>query len=398
MIAHLLKLVWNRKRTNLLIVAEILLSFVVVFAVAATGLYLFDCYRDPLGFDYRDVWQVEVSRNTGRDWEPWPAEHAATFGRLLTTLESMEGVIAAAGATTAPYMDSATITSWPYDKRKIDSELALVTPRFMEVLDLELVSGRWLREEDAALDWIPIVVDEDLARELTGEEDPVGKRVTDKPEDSDLRVVGVVREFRRGGEFEERGTYMFEPADLESEGSLPLQTLLVRVEPGTDAGFEEPMLKALQSVARGWSFSVKQLEGVRESSMKMQLVPLAAMGLIAFFLLVMVVLGLTGVMWQNVTRRTREIGLRRATGARRSHIHRQVVGEVMVTASLGLIVGALLVIQVPLIGPFSFVPYGVVLPALVGSAAVILALAALCGLYPGWSAARVHPAEALHYE
>ena len=53
-------------------------------------------------------------------------------------------------------------------------------------------------------------------------------------------------------------------------------------------------------------------------------------------------------------------------------MQRQIVGEVMVTATLGLIVGFLLAIQVPLIGPFAFVPYGVVLPAMLLSSILIL--------------------------
>ncbi len=70
----------------------------------------------------------------------------------------------------------------------------------------------------------------------------------------------------------------------------------------------------------------------------------------------------------------------------------------MVTASLALFVGSLLAIQVPLVGPFTFVPFSVVVPAVVVAAALILALAALCGLYPGMGATRIQPAEALRYE
>lgn len=397
MIRHLFKLVWNRKKTNVFIVAEIFCSFLVIFSLATTVIYLYQRYRDPLGFDYRDVWRIDVTRNTPDEWAGWSEAEAETFARLVQELERMDEVEVAAGASTAPYTNSNTFTGWEYQKRQIRAEVAYVTPRFNEVLGLELVSGRWLRPEDSAVEWIPIVVDQDLAFELVGEDDPVGRRVGDEPED-DFRVVGVVREFRRAGEFEENGPYVFKPVDAGTEDPRPLRDILIKVAPGTRADFEEPLVKMLRSLARGWSFNVIQIETARETYIREKLVPLAAIGVVAGFLLIMVVLGLTGVMWQNVTRRTREIGLRRATGAHRGRIQRQIVGEVLVTAALGLIVGTVLAIQVPVVGPFTFVPFAVVLPALLSSAVLILVLAALCGLYPGWSATRIHPAEALHYE
>jgi len=396
MIRHLFKLVWNRKKTNVLIVAEIFCSFVVVFTLVAMGMFMYDKFRDSVGFDCEGVWEIAVARNSVNEWGPWSSEEAATFRRLLQTLQSMDGVVAAAGASTAPYMGTIHITSWEHGNRQIETELSMVTPEFKDVLGIELVSGRWLREEDSALDWTPIVVDEEMARQIAGEADPVGERVSDDPE-NDYRVVGVVREYQPNGEFSEDGSYTFRLAGLDGEGESSLSTIVVKLAPGTRADFEESMVETLQSIAQGWSFNVKHLESARESYLKNELTPLAAMGLVAIFLLLMVVLGLTGVMWQNVTRRTQEIGLRRATGAHRARIQRQIVGEVMVTASLGLFVGSLLAIQVPLISPVP-VSYGVVLPALLVSAASILLLAALCGLYPGWSATRIQPAEALHYQ
>ena len=79
------------------------------------------------------------------------------------------------------------------------------------------------------------------------------------------------------------------------------------------------MVKTLQSIAHGWSFNVVNLDECARSrtSARKTSSRSALSRLVAVFLLLMVVLGLTGVMWQNVTRRTREIGLRRATGAHR---------------------------------------------------------------------------------
>ena len=79
----------------------------------------------------------------------------------------------------------------------------------------------------------------------------------------------------------------------------------------------------------------------------MQLLPLIAAGIVAGFLMLMVVLGLTGVLWQNVTQRTREIGLRRAKGASRPYIYGQILGELMVMTTMAVLLGAVLLAHVP---------------------------------------------------
>ena len=50
MFRHLVRLAWNRKRSNLLLMLEILLAFFVVFSVTTTGLWLYAQYTEPLGF------------------------------------------------------------------------------------------------------------------------------------------------------------------------------------------------------------------------------------------------------------------------------------------------------------------------------------------------------------
>ncbi len=67
MMRHLFKLVWNRKRSNALIILEIFFSFLVVFIVATLGVYFWDNYRRPLGFSYQDVWRIEVDTKAGNE-------------------------------------------------------------------------------------------------------------------------------------------------------------------------------------------------------------------------------------------------------------------------------------------------------------------------------------------
>ena len=90
--------------------------------------------------------------------------------------------------------------------------------------------------------------------------------------------------------------------------------------------------------------------------------PLYIVGSIAAFLLMMVALGLTGVVWQSVTQRIREFGLRRAKGATIGNVRTQVLVEMVIMTSIALLAGVLLVAQLPLLPlprDLSFVPGGV---------------------------------------
>jgi putative ABC transport system permease protein len=214
----------------------------------------------------------------------------------------------------------------------------------------------------------------------------------------DLRVVGVLDSYRTRGEFNDTGPFHFRRIGEDAEEGKPVRVLLVKVVPGTTAAFEETVIRALQAIAPTWTFEITTLEADRREHFRAVVLPLMLGATVAGFLLLMVVLGLTGVMWQNVTRRTREIGLRRAVGACRSNIHRQVIAEVMITAAFALVLDLLIVVQLPAFGPFSFLPFGVVIAAMVVTAAFMILLVGACGFYPGWTATRIQPAEALHYE
>ena len=62
MTRHLVRLIWNRKRQNLLLTIEILCAFLVVFVVALFGLTFAVNARAPLGFDTERVWTIDVGR------------------------------------------------------------------------------------------------------------------------------------------------------------------------------------------------------------------------------------------------------------------------------------------------------------------------------------------------
>jgi putative ABC transport system permease protein len=130
----------------------------------------------------------------------------------------------------------------------------------------------------------------------------------------------------------------------------------------------------------------------------MRLLPVAIAGTIGGFLLLMVGFGLVGVLWHSVTRRTPEIGLRRALGATGDGVRKQIVGELLAVTTIAVLVGTVLFLQLPILGAFGIVGWRIYLYGLVAATAVLYCFVMVCGLYPGWMATRVHPARALQYE
>jgi putative ABC transport system permease protein len=400
MTRHLLKLVWNRKRSNALMILEICVSFLVVFVVATLGLFFLDNYRHPLGFEWKNVWSVRVGLDqSGAGPDGGSPEQAAVFARLLQEVRSVAGVEAAAGASVIPFDQGGMSGSWTFDGKDVQMDFSDTTPGFADVMGLQVVAGRWFQEADSALTWNPVVIDRDLARAVYGTKDPVGKPFgTPAPKERQRRVVGVVSDFRKSGELMPNGNFLFQLKPLNGPEARPLRNVLVRVRPGTSPELEETLVKRMQAVAPDWSFEVRPLSQVRATSSLFFLTPLIVAGTLAFFLLLMVGLGLIGVLWQNLLQRTREIGLRRAAGASRSAVHRQVLMEQMVVTSFGVLLGTLLVIQIPVLDLIGVLSNRVFASGLLFAMVTMYLISILCTLYPSTLAARVQPAEALRYE
>lgn len=397
MIRHLLKLTWNRKRMNALLILEIFFSFLVVFGVVTMGVFLWNNYRSPLGFSWQNVWNVQVVlQNREEEVDP---RHVETFARLLAEVRSMPAVEAAAGSELPPYLNGAWISNMDVKGAgSVDMELDIVTPDFDKVLGLDLVEGRWFEKGDEALAWNPVVIDQDLARVIYGNESPVGRQLGEPaPSEKPRRVIGVVSDYRKAGELSANNNFMFQ-LNLRGRSDRPPGNIMIRVRPGTTARFEEALVERLHALAPQGSFEVKPLSEMRAANFRERLAPLAVGGIVAFFLLMMVGLGLIGVLWQNLLQRTRELGLRRATGASRSSIRKQLVLEQLLLTSFGVLLGAVLVLQIPILDLIGFVSEGVFAAGLAVSMTVIFLLALLCAVHPSRMASRVPPAEALRYE
>jgi putative ABC transport system permease protein len=403
---HLLKMVWARRRANGLVAAEILVSFVVLLAVTNVTLLYLDNYRQPVGFSYADVWRVEAQPGVDAGPERPPVERRTaeidTMRQVLLTLRATPGVLAVAVADPSPFSQGFATRSYDRQGRRVEYGVADATDELVSVLGLKVTRGRFFSREDDAATWEPVVINERMAHELFGDSDPIGQNISGERDprgapQPERRVVGVIEAYRQEGEYDRPVNYALARHRPDNPAERLRGELLVKVAPGSTAELEERLAKSTQDVARDWTIRVEPLSAARERVTRLYLAPLVIVGLVAGFLAVMVTLGLTGVLWLGVTRRTREIGLRRAKGASATDIRFLILGEILVLTTLALLPGVFLALQLPLVG-FLPVPGGVFAGSLALSIAGIYLLATLCGYYPARLATRVEPAEALHYE
>ena len=417
MTRHLLRLIWNRKRQNFLLTVEIFFSFLTLFGVVLLGMQYANNARHPVGYQIARVWSIDVDRKEPADDPAVRNRHRETYDQLVRALGDMREIEVVSAGFVGPYANS----SWGSGTRlpggrNVDFGVNSVTDSYRDLFNLQVVEGRWFSREDDAAAWKPIVINRRLAREIFGDATAVGQIIPEEPDPDapapepgaaakrqSKRVIGVIDEFRQNGELSAPQNYLFYRMRLDNpdpEANLP-ERIFVRLRPGTPASFEESLVRRAMAVAGAWSFEVQAVEDMRIDKLRQYTTPLMVVGTVAGFLLLMVGLGLTGVVWQSVTQRIREFGLRRAKGATIPNVRAQVLGEIVIMTSLAVIAAVILLAQVPLLPlprDLTGIPASVFIASIAVSIAAIYVLTLACGWQPSRLATRIQPAEALHYE
>jgi len=419
MIRHLLKLVWHRKRANALVMAEIFFSFLVVFAVVTMAVSMVRRWNAPLGYEWRNVWVVKVenavthngsSRNVSMEApskiDPTLLANAQLIDRLSRELRALPQISAVASDSMPAYGNAEWTSVLGPKNRRADVTCDFASDEFARVMNLKVLSGRWFRPEDDAADYLAIVVVADAAKKMFGSVGAaVGQKLdakgfqADPTSPKEVRIVGVIAPYRKSGELGGPSTRMvFFRSSVTKPQTPEAKTIVLAVQPGTPASFESDLSNRLHAIAPDVVFRIQRMEQMRRFNLRLRFTPFAALAVVALFLISMVALGLTGVLWQTVTRRMREIGLRRALGASGAGVRGQVMAEVAILATLAVIAGVVIVLQLPLLGFMHLVTPGEFSAGFFTALAVIYGITLLCGAYPSWLASRIEPAEALRYE
>ncbi|PUZ30033.1 putative ABC transport system permease protein [Chitinophaga costaii] len=389
MFKHLFILIWNKKKQNFLLLTEVLISFIVLFAVFTLLVFYYRNYKTPRGFDYQQVWVATYTNN----FNIHDSDSLHQFYESLrNAIQAMPQVVSVAFVSSnTPYSNNMQMNGLQYQKRQLRSVNSyIVENSYLPTLQLQLLEGQWFSPADAAARKTPLVIDQTLREELFGNGPAIGQLVGD---DNQQQIIGVVQDPKFNNDYSLTGKAMFSAPDTGSIRSL--SRALVRVAPGADAALEGRLYKLMANTMKNANIQIEHLDEKRNSANNFALLPMIILAVVCGFLIINVALGLFGVLWYNINKRRGEIGLRRAVGATGSSIAWQLVAESLLLATLALLVGVFFAIQFPLLHVFDLAAT-TYLWGLLFAIVFIYVLVLVCSLYPGKQAAAIYPAVALH--
>jgi putative ABC transport system permease protein len=395
----------RRPLTQIMVVAEFAMSLVLLAAAGLLGKSLLLLGQVDPGFRSDHLLTVEVYRSmfdgsADANWRNW----TGFYQQLLARIQALPGVDSAGATLALPIQGRVWNTSFKIDGRPIgrlseqpQADVRIVSNNFFGVMKIPLRSGRYFSKYDTKDSPHVSVINEALAHVYWPNEDAVGRFIEMGAFGAGhCEIVGVVADTRQTTLSDEPTAGIYIPFTQES---MPWQTLVVRTknDPISLAALIRHEVAALdpeQPVSL-----IATMDELMAASTAQPRFRTFLLGSFAGIALVLSAIGIYGVMAYTVSRRTREIGVRMALGARPVDILRLILFESMTLTLLGVLLGLVgayavtrvmnsLLFGVASTDPFTFASVTLLL----------CSVALLASFVPARRAARVDPLVALHFD
>ncbi|NME67544.1 ABC transporter permease [Flammeovirga aprica] len=394
MIKHSLYILWTRKSKNALMVAEIAISFIILFLLFTLLFNKYKNFAHPIGFNTENIMILKLNGSRMSEEDKKADKQDALYDAIFQTIHQQEEVLRATEIDYShPYTYSRNtgrivmdggIEFEPTDQR--------FRPSVFDVLEIEFIKGRAFTKEDAQHSYIPIVVNNQFYQKL---KPYLSDDETFVEDDREFKIFGVMAHYNKESDYKDEEDIMIQSADfLHWLKDSHQSTIFVKTK-NDPRKIEAQLVSAIERINPKLGVSVDYFDSMQEGRNKWELLPLFLISFVALFLVINIALGLYGVLWYNISKRKSEIGIRRAMGASEGDIFIQMLTEVFILAFFGILIGGIFAIQFPILGAFNYTTLEYMTGALL-SLTFVLLITIACGYYPSKLATKVTPNEALH--
>jgi predicted permease len=398
----------RQRFSRALLVSQVALSLLLLIGAGLLAHSLANLHRVDPGFRLQNVLTLEVHMQDLEQIQGKP-DFAVAQRRLPILLRDMEGLLNA-----LPGVRSASV-SWLglfsendlYTSLRIrgagegaPAHVNMVSSRYFETVGMQVVMGRGFNARDDERAPKVIVINEALARKYLSGQNPLGRLAVvpnvDEFKDTPFEIVGVLRDAKYNDLRAPVEPMFYLPL---AQAPYPIQSVEVQTA-GDPLAMAAQVRRVLREAHRDLMISEVTTLAERVDGTVVRERMLAELsGVFGVLALVLACVGLYGTMSYAVARRTSEIGIRMALGARRGEMLWMVLRETLLLVALGVAIGltaALAATRLLQDYLFGLKPTD---PATIGAAVMILVvIAVLAGYLPARRAARVDPMTALRYE
>lgn len=380
-----------------LIVAQVALSFILVLG-AGLLVRTFQKLRsiDP-GFEQESLLEASLLPRPGgyhnldmKTYEP----------QLMERISAVPGVRSASlGGVIPEALSRKDTVSTSVTDPGVQANMEMVSPGFFRTLGIKLLAGRDFEWTDDAKHPHLAIVSRSLADRLFPDGGAIGRHIRFGflPDYEALEIVGIVANASIF-DLRDRSGYLVYVPNLQFSGGGQRSILLIRAA-GAPEALARSVAREIQSLGHEYAFRTRTAPQLSALILTPERVTATLSGFFALLALLLAAIGLYGLMSYTVTRRTREIGIRMALGARQKGIFWTMLRAGLALVLLGMALG------IPCaLGASRFLAsmlFGVSPsdPATIASASVVLLAVGLLACYiPARRATKVDPMVALRWE